>query len=341
MKHLLIIVGLGIIGFLAYLALAPAARTPSKVAPKNVSATQTLAEYGQMCKAAIKDVPSFNCLDGELIPITVNGLVPASYTPNMDCDRPALLPLGESGHTGTDGQCVPYSRIFNFSDGINQVVAACRQKIIRSEASTQFDEIDVITHSVADGSTCWFQATGDGDAGLDGTKVPSPTEATPEPGYPAPADFWNSPAAVANEQPVNCGFCHDNDPFMYSPYVAQVWDMVPTDPFGWYKHIGPDFKWWPTTSLSTRDNTCVGCHRIGITFTSGQGAKEATGLVHIPNTDEWANTYPQTHWMPPGNFHSEAQWDTIYKQAVQDLLDCNEDPALPKCIVTEITGLPE
>ncbi len=303
--------------------------------------TQTVVEYATMCARAIRDIPSFNCLDGTVIPITVAGREPETYPAMMTCDNPPLLPLGENGASGPQGQCIPYSRVLDFSRGVNQVVAACRQKHIRDKDSPWFDEIDVIAHSTADGSTCWFQATATSSAGLDGTRVPSPGRARPAQGFPDPQTFWRSPATVANDQPFDCGHCHDNDPFMFSPYIAQVWDNVPTDPFVWYKHIGPDFSAWQPVSLALRDNTCLGCHRIGKTFTSGRGTREAAGMIDIPFADEQARQYPATHWMPPGNFDSIDQWQVIYGESVQEMLSCHEDNALPGCELTDITGLDE
>ena len=68
-------------------------------------------------------VPSFDCMSGEVVAVTVDGgRVPATYIPQMDCDRPALLPpaAGEK----TDGQCVPFSRVLLLQDdGVRQIQA--------------------------------------------------------------------------------------------------------------------------------------------------------------------------------------------------------------------------
>ena len=294
--------------------------TPRENPEKSVSEEegQSLASYGNMCAAAIRDLPAFSCQTGTLIPITINGgQTPESYYPNMNCDRPSLLPLGE----GSDGQCIPYSRVLDLSVGDNQVAALCRQKNIRTESSVYYDEIDIVAHNAKDGSTCWFQATAKDGELIDGTLVPSPMKLAKTKDYKKANAIWNTPTETAKE---DCGGCHDNDPFMYSPFIGQVWEKVPTDPFGWYKHLGKDFENWKPVSLSTRNNPCVGCHRLGVQFTSGQGTEEATGQVAITNADEWAETYPGSHFMPVGNFHTEAQWNVIYAKAVKDILDCHE-----------------
>ena len=47
---------------------------------------------------------------------------------------------------------------------------------------------------------------------------------------------------------------------------------MPTSPFGPYYHIAPEFGFgkWPLTSITPRDSTCVGCHRIGVEHTCGE-----------------------------------------------------------------------
>ena len=302
--------------------------------------SQDIIAYGQMCAQAIGAIPPFECLDGVVIPVTVDGgKTPASYVANMACDRPSLLPLGDEA----DGQCVPNSRVLNLSQGDSQFAVLCRQKKIRPADSIYFDEVDIVAHSAKDGSTCWFQASGKNGQPLDTTRVPPPDEPVPPSGRISARDFWNSPAQVA-QAPVEerCGYCHDNDPFMYSPFIGQIWEQVPTDPFGWYKHIGTDFQAWnKPVSLSTRNNPCVSCHRLGVEFTSGQGTEEAVGLVPVPDADGWAGRYPASHFMPTGNFYSERQWAKIYLEAVQEILACHRDPTADGCLTVPITGAPQ
>ncbi|MEH6632928.1 MAG: hypothetical protein V7776_19085 [Halopseudomonas aestusnigri] len=303
---------------------------------------QSTASYGNMCAEAIRELPAFSCQTGTLIPITIDGgQTPQSYTPHMDCDRPSLLPLGPD----SDGQCIPYSRVLDLSVGDAQVAALCRQKKIRTASSVYYDEIDIVAHNAKDGSTCWFQASGKNGLPLDGSLVPSPMKTAKAKDYKEAKAIWNTPAETVKD---DCGGCHDNDPFMYSPFIGQVWEHVPTDPEGWYKHLGRNFKDWKPVSLSTRNNPCVGCHRLGVQFTSGQGTEEATGLAEITNADEWAQTYPASHFMPVGNFHTEAQWNVIYAKSVENILECHEaygnqdteQLGILGCLTEPITGRP-
>ncbi|ETX14431.1 hypothetical protein OCH239_03795 [Roseivivax halodurans JCM 10272] len=308
------------------LALAVLAPPASAQSPHEV--------YGAACAAAIAPIPGFDCADGVTIPITIDGMEITDRAPET-CDRPGLLDNGP----GSDGQCVPFSRILNLSTETAQVSVMCRQKRLRSADSPEFDEIDVIAHNPATGATCWFQAVNTKAAPVLGAAVPSPTG-------PDGEGFWEPPETVVAEE---CGSCHDNDPFMYSPFVGQVWDHVPTNPLGPYAHVdaGFGFAGWPTHEMQPRDNTCLGCHRIGTGFLAppaasagkpgscGQLASWMTGAP-APGGDEAAKSYPLSHAMPPYFGLSEEAWEEVYGASVAAVRSCCADSTKPFCNIREI-----
>ena len=291
------------------------------------AAAQTSNEaYAEACRAAVGPLPAFSCADGVPVPITVDG-VPVTNPqpqPQMDCDRPSLLDNG----AGSDGQCVPYSRILSLSTETMMVSVMCRQKVIRDPASMDFDEIDVIAHNPSTGATCWFQASGSRETPVPGLAVPSPTAARDD-------SFWNSPEQVAAD---GCGNCHDNDPFMYSPFVGQVWHEVPQAPFGRYYHVGGAFGFdqWPTETFALRDNSCLGCHRIGMLETCGTLTRLMTGKEPPPGADAAALRWPLSHAMPPGFGQSLPAWQVIYDDAVAEIASCCADPTQQACQLTEL-----
>ncbi|MDJ0627528.1 MAG: hypothetical protein QNJ44_04640 [Rhodobacter sp.] len=321
--------------------LAPARRDPSTLIRRRGLASAAIArclgllalfvsstgaeanpyqDYAAACRAQIGEIPAFSCADGVTIPVTINGVEPAGYTPGMTCDRPSLLPNGPE----SDGQCVPGSRILDLSTEDKQISVMCRQKHIRPADSLYFDEIDIIAHNPASGATCWFQASAVSASHIDGTTIPSPTD-------PASSTFFNAPQAVVHD---GCGTCHDNDPFMYSPFVGQVWDHVPVNPFGLYFHVdtpGLGFDTWPTTHIAPRDSTCTGCHRIGVHETCGQLTDWATARALIPGADPRGASYPLSHSMPPFHGLTERAWDTINTAAVDDIAACCLDPTQTFC----------
>jgi len=298
-----------------------------------VPADYGFREYAQECTARVGPVPSFDCMAGEVVPVTVNGgQPPPAYTPQMDCDRPALLPPAPGEKT--DGPCVPFSRVLLLEDNsTRQIQATCRKTLIRPAESPLFDEIDVIAHSVVDGSTCWFQAkadnpSGDPARGLDGRKVPSPTMSSRPPEYPSPEAFWHSPAKTAE---ASCGSCHDSDPFYFSPWIAQT-SALPADPFGRYNNdIGPMKAWPKPLALNPRGNTCTSCHRIGSLHTCTTGMYQSVDPTKVSHLDMWGRQYPQSTWMPADNIRTQPEWSIVYAPAVQQLAACCADPTKAEC----------
>jgi hypothetical protein len=284
--------------------------------------------YAKACREAVGAIPDFSCADGVVVPITVDGQ-PAQPRPHIDCDRPALLDNGAA----SDGQCVPNSRILSLSTKTVQVAAMCRQKIVRPADSRDYDEIDVVAHNPATGATCWFQAVGRGGNPVDGARVSTPIS-------DAPSDFWNEPATTANE---GCGTCHDSGPFMYSPFVGQVWSVMPVDPLGLYYHVDPahfGFSDWPTMALSPRDNSCLGCHRIGVGETCGSLTLWMTGRDIPKGADAWTRRYPGSHSMPPGLDQPLESWNDVYARSVDQIRSCCQKPGQQACNMTKIPGSP-
>ena len=287
---------------------------------------QTFRQYGQECAQKVTPIPAFSCMQGEVIPITVNGKKPEKYTAQMTCDKPSLLVA--PGAEKSDGQCVPYSRALVLrDDAVAQVSAICRQKKIRPEGSYLFDEIDIVAHNVRTGSTCWFQALAPDsplrvDTGIDGRNVPSPTEVKGQ-------KVWNAPSKTAMSQ---CVHCHDSGPFMYSPFIAQT-SALPGDPLGKYKNdVGAAFKAWPKPfGITTRGNTCTTCHHIGNMNSCNVAMAQSIGKADNPGANEWAKKFPQSHWMSPGNLHSQVQWDTAFADSVRLLAACCKDPKGAQC----------
>ncbi|KQW45389.1 MULTISPECIES: hypothetical protein [unclassified Roseateles] len=300
---------------------------------------ETLFEYGRQCAAQISEIPAFNCMAGEEIPITIDGKpVPPQPAPAR-CDKPSLLPQHDKG---SQGQCVPGSRALVLRDDTTaQISAICRKQVARVAGSHLFDEINVISHSLKDGKTCWFTAKAKAPltegAGIDGRRVPSPSTLK-RPAVPADK-VWLTPYQVAFEQPA-CISCHDSGPFMYSPYIAQT-TMLPGDPFGFYqpKAIGADFKraWAKLNAfgITTRGNTCTACHRMGNMNSCKVAMDQSTGRGHQEGGDEWSKKFPQSHWMSPGNLHSQAQWNEQFADSLKKLAACCENPQGAGCKVVE------
>lgn len=327
----------------------------------NAQQSYSLHQYATDCAELIAEAPVFNCQDLDILPITVNGKEPDSYTPNMQCDRPALLPYPET----TDGQCVPYTRMKAYRDDDIQMVLLCRRMYIRPADDPYYDSIEIIMHNVKTGSTCFFISKdfGSDPKGENGSRVPPPTELEPPAGEISTEELWETPEEIVNH---GCIYCHDSDPWMRSPWVVQT-GQLPSDPHGFHSvDVGGPFAKWPKPqSIATRGNTCVGCHRIGSLNTCRTmdiptfGAQPAKMLQSIGQAqhgrfgdrpgninesppdpyDELASTYPHSAWMPLGNQLPYTEWRRIYEQDVKDLERCCQTPEASGCIISPIQSL--
>ncbi|MGF6970996.1 hypothetical protein OKW43_008091 [Paraburkholderia sp. WC7.3g] len=296
---------------------------------------QTVLEYAQQCINEIGDMRAFDCSNGTNIPITVNGKLVTSEIPHQ-CDRPSLL----SPTSDFPGQCAPYSKIRNLSYGDTQISVYCKRNTLLDDKDVRYDEVNVVLHNTGNGKTCWFQSA---DGRKDTSRVPPPNEKVPPAGKISAVEFWKSPGDVFKN--ANCVTCHDAGPYIMSPYIAQVWHLVPTDPWGKYSNIGPAFEGYHLDAINTAGNTCTGCHRIGSRKSCDVFLGFATGNVLLPDhnpppgNNQLANTYPLSHWMPADNNMSEAQWNEANIKSVKALLSCCNDKLHkdPNCMFTPIT----
>ncbi len=213
-----------------------------------------VVNYGKVCANRLGDLPPWDCRDGQIIPIKINGVEPAfgTYKAKAKCDAPAYLGLG------TDGQCVPYARVgkLKTSNANVDTVYVCRRYKIGDSFDSAgnvtnpwpadkawHNDVAVIQHDRSTGETCWYQAL----SGFQPGERPLPTWRVPPPHEESlPADvvqknatlpaadralsakeFWIKPTASGTvENGFACIKCHDSDPFMLSPYLMQVTEKV-------------------------------------------------------------------------------------------------------------------
>jgi hypothetical protein len=154
---------------------------------------------------------------------------------------------------------------------------------------------------------------------------------------------------------------------MRTPWIAQS-EQLPADPWGYHSvDVGGPFAAWPKPmSITTRGNTCTGCHRIGSLNRCGtqvvhsfgrQPEKTRPSIGRAPHgkigtpagapiddgakvESQWAATYPNDYWMPVGNELTRQQWSVIYDHDVAELERCCADHDAPGCIVEPIAGKP-
>jgi hypothetical protein len=314
----------------------------------------TIGDYAKEVAAELGPIPSFSILEkGEAIPITLDDVEVASgqHSASGECDRPALLGLG------SDGQCVPYSRIGRLpglspasgqpDPNIQWIFIARRYKIRANPDDPIFEDVAIIGHHRQTGFTAFFQML-DTINGKDASRIPSPMEPASETpgGFPTAEEFWLPPVQTAG---IGCNRCHDSDPFIHTPYVDQVRiksgagslvPIVPSSAKGHYKFVGSQAftSWKKPNQFKPAGNLCITCHRIGTSASSESFAQWATGDTFPSQLSKAYKTYPNSHWMPPGESESmtKEEWGTLYKSSLLQLLSCNQNSAQAVCKLQEI-----
>jgi hypothetical protein len=183
--------------------------------------------------------------------------------------------------------------------------------------------------------------------------------------------LWLPPSATAW---IGCGSCHDNGPFIRSPYLNQVTgpNALPgsddrsfnRDPQP-YAFVGEDFASWKAFKVEVSGNECNSCHRLGVNNVKSGGARDpgrGTALdfgIRATAPSETAKngpteascgteqnpkpTCPSPIWMPPDPV--QVKFNKTHKDAAEAIHDCaalyHEDQPLPNldiCRITQFAG---
>jgi hypothetical protein len=284
---------------------------------------ETLESYSSKCDQATVFLPNVAVDCDSLTEIPTGPLLIDPNTNGEICDQPNVL----------RGDCDPFSRFGVIARDFNSnsiAVMLCRKRKDaannhRPKDSGTYGDIEIIQYNATTGATCFYQALekrqGEFSTDTDG-KPDLPHLVTP-PRQGGAGDFpWMSPQVV-NGDDDRCVRCHDNGPFIRSPWIAQLRtemdNFVPgtkddaflgtrknfnqTNP---YKFVGNDFQTWKAYEIEA-GNTCTNCHRMGLSEknntkelglgTSLQLGKDATASTQSSRT---AFSFPNNPiWMPP------------------------------------------
>ena len=247
----------------------------------------------QLIETELGPIPSFNCEDGVLIPIYVNGVEVFTDQPKYACDNPDL-----------DGDCLVGSRIGRIEgtndDGSPRPEVAWVFFCRRGDNFAQ-----MIGYNTTTGKTAFLELI---DGYLPTNTYNQPNVHVPIPSDPNYADAWKSPGDVAVQ---NCNSCHASDPFIHSRWIVgakmpnnpneAVLPEVAT-PNSKYCVIGIEFSNWDLKHIDIPGNNCLSCHRLS-------------------NINAW-NFENNTDWdlyMPPNNPGSMSTDYQFIKDYIQNM----------------------
>ncbi len=307
---------------------------------------ETLQQFAAQCDIETGvSVPAFDCDDPAAteVPMTnahfVNPANPALGV--ATCDRPNRL----------NRQCDPGSRFHVLvRTPAAFVVAHCRKK---GNQPGLYGDIAVIQHNTKTGATCFYQ---EGPHSGLSHKVVAPSAETGE---------WMSPQGTKGE---NCVGCHDNGPIIRSPYLSQITgpNKLPgagdssfnSDGHPYY-FVGQTFADWKAYRVTamvtdpvthrTVDNTCNGCHRMGVSNSGDGGTALDFGMRATQKSLESSknpHSAASPLWMLLGQVAFDpghaAHADAIRACALRYKADPNGPlPNDATCRVSQYTGVPD
>lgn len=272
-------------------------------------------------------------------------LVPVDEAAPADCANPSLLTWS----------CQAGSRLGRIEHDDVSVRWICRDPY-DAGGERRYADVGSILHNRRTGATCWFD---DND------------EVTGEDDFP---DLDLEHAGEANlalyldnfyyTEGDYCTECHDNDPFIYTPYLRSLEWLTGTYALGPYALVRPDGV---SAAVSEAAGTqhlvgeevapCTQCHRISSAGSCDFLVSDSMGLVKEPETYEPAildATDPESpawtlaYWMPGTTplrpevppMAALDDWLGLYAAARDRIVQCCEDPGVdgPGCTWEPIPG---
>jgi hypothetical protein len=316
--------------------------------------------YSCRCKAAMDGwLPSpaeVSCNAAREIPVYQARDTPEGITLEKisgavaECFNPPRLP--DARRYG--GGCFPGSKLGQLQRGSIWAKWVCRREKNSGkffDPQHNYDDHGLILFNERNGATCFFDDT-------DGV-----TNDNNNPDIDLTSGDTGKVKAFLGtyyrQEGGSCIGCHDNDPFMYSPYLKGAdWQSSPSYTLGKYfaVHTGQEEQSHVRYLTSEKAAPCLMCHRIGQGNTCGKFVGDSAGNPEIESLQSWirgnpgakpsrparwglardphGHTWSTPAWMPPDMDEeqvTEKAWNDEYREAIETIESCCENPKAAGC----------
>lgn len=247
-------------------------------------------------------------------------------SPSPTCLNPARLP-----DVPSDVACMPGSRLGQMNKGDLFFKWICRRKkdapnLRDPIANSAFDDFGLIGYNAKNGLTCYWD---DIDGKSDGENLPNLDLTT---GDPQLVNRFLD--GMTHTEGSSCKSCHDNDPFMYSPYLENVWSTSSAYTNGKYLQVKSDSSPVHATAYfldSPEVQECTSCHRIAY---GGSTCKKWVADLAGSRTQDRPfqkltdgakiNAFQEIQWMPPRDSMpgSLKEWHEQYDAEISTIEKC-------------------
>ena len=308
--------------------------------------------YSCRCKAAMDGwLPSpeeVSCNAGREIPIyqaldEPDGMALQKVnTPVDECFNPPRLINAQK----ISGGCIPGSKLGQLKHNNIRAKWICRRESLSDklfDSNEKYDDHGMILHNETTGATCFYD---DIDHSTNGNNNPDIDLTSGD--ERKVTDFLNT---YYKQEGNNCIGCHDNDPFMYSPYLKGAgWETSEAYTLGKYfaVHASGEEKSHVVSLTAEKAAPCLTCHRIGQRNTCKIFAEDSAGLRPPPGLHKWlkapppwgsakdpsGHKWPFPAWMPVVDDEQQStkgEWASNYGEAINTIITCCNNPTAPGC----------
>jgi hypothetical protein len=285
--------------------------------------------YACQCKAAmdgwLPGPDELQCSRGDPIEVFTadfSGVLTPVLREVTTCANPSLL----------YGTCAPGGTLGQLTHGDVSVKWICRRNAFRADfraPDAPYDDVGAIFYNARTGASCWFDDM-DG-TGLAGDNWPVLDLTRPD----ADVEAWLS--FFYHSEGHGCVGCHDNDPFLYTPFLGAIdWRDGPWTS-GSFRLVTKSGALEPTGArhlVSPEAGACTACHRITSTATCDAWAPDSIGatkgyghqdIVEAAAGDLDSPLWSLGTWMPPGASDAEA-WRADHGDAARLVTHCCRRP---------------
>lgn len=289
--------------------------------------------YSCQCKAAmdgwLPGPDELQCANGAEIVIyhtDDDGVLSVVDSDVSTCANPARL----------NQTCAPGGRLGQLTHGDVTVKWICRRNVYSARAaddpSVPYDDVGAILYNMRTGASCWVDDTG---AGINDDNWPAMDLTTED----ADVAAWIRYFYAADG--TGCSSCHDNDPFIYTPFLQSVGWVTGDYTWGGFSRVGLDGSRTLVEGLhlvSPEADACTSCHRITSTQTCSSWAADSMGTYKGSGTqpsllvalgDTTSPLWEINTWMPVADpFPDPDEWEATYGEARDAIQACCAQPGV-------------
>lgn len=303
------------------IATTPQAMTCDDVCRNASPFADTSRCYSCRCKEAMGgSLPTTDEINCKIAPeVKIYKLKNGTAAGTFDLDAQATTPDSCFNPSLLYGDCQVGTKLGQLTKGQAHYKWICRHRSDPTSANATYGDVGVIAVNMTTGASCWWDDLGGEITDANFPKLDLTDATVPE--------IEHNKRIFYNTTGEGCTGCHDNDPFMFSPYFRSIdWNTEDYTNVK-YQTTQLDGTLLPVTHrylVSDEVANCTSCHRIASGSTCNSWAPQSMGQRKGGGIDDIVGealdqkledgTYKEGknwflgYWMPPAKPWPKGTW---------------------------------